>query len=120
MNADTLHLYRRFRELGYPAADALRRATTVLAFDELEAQGLVRITASPESAEDVARYGKPVDQRCGAWFVEAEYFDGETWQHADGSGMCSLPNPKCPFENNQVPDLMASAVRHGVEQMEEA
>lgn len=117
MNKETRHLYKRFRLTGQPGSEAIANARTVARFDELEANGLVRIHAKEYQADEfIATYG-PADgetalaiDRDGAYEVETEYYDGLSWQFADCVA-CVCPKPTDPFHNGNVPELMNTALQ---------
>lgn len=105
------------------AVCAFESARTLQAWRVAESQGLVRLVAEPEQDNYFDVYGEPDSEReraqildsierCGLWFVKAEYFDGNQWEHADSIGMCIYSDPCSPFENCYVPDLMRSALDH--------
>src|SRR5687767_13706853 len=104
MNEKLRDYFRRFLEAGAyctppgRAACALDNARTLLEWDALEADGLVRLRAEPECESYFDIFGAPayvnihgrrvsaeqaraeiVEQieRDGCWWVVAEYFDGQ-------------------------------------------
>ncbi len=136
MNPKIEKYYRNFREYGWDQAVwALRNAKTLARFEELEAEGRVKIVADPECENYWSIYGEPEGyvngygrrvspeeerkeieewiERFGCWFVVALYLDPFTgeWEHADSIGMCIYDDPTDPYENCYVPDLQRSAIR---------
>jgi len=128
--------FRRFLEDGAystppgRAACALDNARTLLRWEALEADGLVRLRALPEDEyfdifgqpkghvkihfRRVSAEGTPseiVEQlEDGPCWVVAEYFYGQQWHLADSIGVCIFDNPLSPFENYGVPGLARSAI----------
>lgn len=132
MNTKTLALYRKFREhspfmlVGHNARLALQSAKTLVAFQEAESAGLVRLVADPEQESYFDVYGEPDDKKQreaieqsiednGCVYVQSEFYDGEDWVHVDGVGMCIYNNPLSSFENCYVIDLMRAALDHVTE-----
>lgn len=121
-------LYAKFRVhspfmlLGHNAEQALAAARTLLRFQELEDQGLVRMRCEPEEENYFDVYGREENERdhkrieeaieqLGCWWTASEYFDGHEWQVADSCGMhTGYKNPLSPFENCYVIDEMESAI----------
>lgn len=101
---------------------ALDNARTVLAFQEYEDAGLVKIEAEPEQESYFDVFGEPESgherkatiamlERDGCWCVISKYWDGSQWQLADSIGMCAgYSDPTDPLQNCYVPDLMRSAI----------
>ena len=125
MTKDTLRQYLAFRRTGVgDAAACLENAKTVVAFEQAENAGLVRLMAHEEmenyfdvfGTPDSAREGKEIERILdvyGCWVVESDVFNPETkrFEHADSIGMCTgYDNPLDPMENWYVPDLMRSAL----------
>jgi len=135
MNKNIAPLYRKFKASGLNANQSLQSAKTVYAFQQLEAEGLVRMRAEPETDCYLDVHGEPeaytakngkrvsaeqakkelieILDRYGCWWTTSEYLDenGE-WQQADSCGMhTGYENVLCPFQNCYVVDEMAAAVR---------
>jgi hypothetical protein len=127
--------YTQFRKAGYLPIQALRASKTLLAWEELEAQELVRLRADPEEENYFDVYGEPdgyVDgngrrvsaeqerkelereiELNGCWFVRSEYraTPDDEWERADSIGMLTgYRDPLSPFQNNYVIDLMRAAI----------
>lgn len=125
MNKQTITEYKKFRKLGYSASNSLHNAKAVIAFEELESQGVVRIAAEYEQEDYFSVYGKPDSAKeykaiCdlleskGCWYVftQVKCICCEQWITVDAIGMIIEDNPTSPYENCYAPDLMNEAVRH--------
>lgn len=101
--SDVRSRYRELREKDYPASQAWSMAQTFAAWEALEAQGLVRLTAEPDPLPYDDSYldtwgltPKKLDrarkelwkflEREGVWVYTTETWDGHEWQHADSIG----------------------------------
>lgn len=112
-------------------ACALAKARTLAEWRVMEDRGRVRIVSKPDpepydamNMRDayVNQYGRHVSEqeasaeldrileRDGVWCVRSEWFDGDTWRHADSICGCVYSDPESPFCNDYVPDLMRSAL----------
>lgn len=126
-------LYLKFRASREAASHAFYSAKTLTQWQEMEAEGLVRIGADHERENYFDVYGEPeayVDgfgrrvsaaqarkeleeilERDGCYTVFTEYLKDGEWVMADSIGMnTGYKNPTSPFENCYVPDLMRSAI----------
>lgn len=138
ISPELLAMYRKCRTrkpfmlVGRDAECSLRSAKTILAFRQLESDGLVRMRCEPEEESYFDVYGKPelewrnghtlsreeTDKNLealleldGVWWTVAEWFDGYEWQQADSCGMhAGYKNPLDPFENCYVIQEMQSAI----------
>lgn len=134
MTKELERMYRRFRAdpasmlVGRNAEMALRYARIMLAWEELESKGVVRLRV--ESDDDYRRHeydsGKctddhpcaecqALDKGDGAWGTIAEYRidpdDDDAWETADSCwGHVGYDDPASPFENCYVIDEMAEAI----------
>lgn len=131
----TLDYYKKFRLhspfmlVGRNAEMALRSAKTLLRFEELEAEGKVRMKAEDEYENYFDVYGEPETENerkeiihqietygcvyvCSEINNHCECCDNDEWEVADSIGMCIYKNPLSPFENCYVIDLMAAAIKH--------
>lgn len=106
------------------AACAIDKARTLIRWKQAESDCRVRIVAEPEVESYASVFGKEeyeaskeYIEQWGVHWVYTEFRgpDGE-WKQAESIGMCVYENPKSPFENCYVPDLMSSAL----EQLETA
>lgn len=126
--------HKPFMLVGRDAECSLSAARTILRFQELESEGLVRMRAEPEeeSYRDVfgdpepgERNGHPRTQedadkeldeileRDGCWWTVAEWRkdDDSEWEQADSCGMhTGYSDPLDPFENCYVVQEMQSAI----------
>lgn len=130
MSKQLLEYYKRFRAaspfmlVGHNAEQALSAANTLLAWNEGESAGLVRIVCEPEIDNYFDVHGEPdtesekkrivdVLERDGCWHVKTEYWDEErqSWEFADGVGMnTGYKDPCSPFENCYVIGMMQAAL----------
>ncbi len=128
MNAQLIKLYAQFRHnmpfvlVGSNAKLALDSAKTLLAFREAESKGLVRMLAEPEDESYFQVYGYPdtkkereemerIIERDGCWRSASEWFDGDSWNHADSCGMhTGYSDPLDPFENGYIIQEMQAAL----------
>jgi len=134
INPKLLALYLRartekpFMQSGCDAACSLATAKTILAFNDAEKRGLVRLRCEPESESYFDVYGEPEPrrgqsqkdankeleatlERDGVWWTCSEYFDGEEWQHADSCGMhAGYKDPLSPWENCYIVQEMQAAI----------
>ena len=108
--------------VGRNAEMALRDARTIFAFEQMEADDLVRLTTEDEQESYFGVYGKPDSEKerksiidlidrwgCVCCIAEYKDEDGE-WQQADSIGMCIYENPLSPYENCYVTGLMRAAI----------
>jgi hypothetical protein len=122
---DVMRWYKRFRDAGRTAEDALDSARTLARWDEAEQTGSVRIVARPDpdsspsdwhdtkggacECEDCRAYA-----RDGAWGTVGEYRtdpDSEDWTHADSVwGHVGYNDVLSPLENPYVVDIMAATL----------
>lgn len=132
--------YHEARKAGMSAKHALSTAKTLVAWQEAEEAGLVRLRAEEEEENYFDSYGKPeaytsiygrrvsegqatkeledLLERKGCWCVLTEWFDGDEWHLADSVGMCVGYDDPCDWKQNwSVPDLMASALDEVAEEM---
>jgi hypothetical protein len=128
-----VQLYAKFRASGENAERALRATRILAKWNEMESEGLVRISAEPEQESYFDVFGEPegytdgfgrrvsadqakkelidILERDGCWYVKTEFLNGEEWEHADDIGMITgYKDPCSPFQNCYVPDLMSSAI----------
>ena len=124
----TMRTHKPFMLVGRDAECSLSSARTVLAFRELEAQGVARIRCEHEQENYFSVYGEPDTEKerqsiidaidrmgCVVVIVEvwrgcAECGRGE-WEHVDSIGMCIYDNPLSPYENCYVIGMMESAIK---------
>ena len=135
MNQKLISLYQKcrlhkpFTLVGSDAKCSLDAARTLLAWQQAESDGLVRMRCEPEQENYFDVYGKPEPwkhgqtqeqatreteemlERYGVWWTCSEWWDGNEWQMADSCGMhAGYKNPLDPFENCYVIDEMQSAL----------
>ena len=113
--------YRQFRTW-QAAGQALHSAKTVVAWQPLEAAGLVRLRAEPEDEPYWTTLDRNMPkkeceeimdaiERHGDFCVCSEYWDGRKWRVCDSIGHCAgYENVLDPHENCYVVDLMSSAI----------
>lgn len=106
-------LYKRFRKAGYRASEAITNTKILDKWEDLEADGMVRIIALAEDESYFDVFGKPDSERDrkriveeielnGCWVVVSQVYNDETdkWEWYDSIGMCTGYNdPTSPFEN---------------------
>lgn len=125
--------YRRLRDTGYRAGEAMRAARIMQEFEPYDGAEL-RIHAYPEEDNYFSVYGEPdgytdvngrrvraeqaraeiVDilNRDGCWIVCCEaYHPDHGWQLVDSVGMCAgYDDPTDPVQNPYVVDLMQAGL----------
>ena len=124
MNINKEIFYKRFREHGKTAQDALRSANVLAKFRKMESRGLVRLRAEPEEENYFDVYGEPENEKdkkaiihsietYGCYWIVSERACSKcgTFEHKDSIGMCIYKNPLDPFENDYVIDLMENAIK---------
>ncbi len=124
-----LHEYfQKFLETSADPEDrtecALRHAKTLIKFQELEEEGLVRLFQREEEESYFDVWGEPETEEereeiettldlYGCWIVGGEYYDPtmRKWEWADSVGMCTgYKNPTDPFQNEYISAIMASTI----------
>ena len=96
--------YRRLRRLGWQGLQALQAARTNLAWEDAEAEGLVRFRCEPDECyqDDTDRYqglrpslrkryereDAETIEREGVWCYFAEWLRDDVWETADSIGGC--------------------------------
>lgn len=122
MTEEEKRIYTKFRDAGWPAAQALSNVKILAKWDRAEDAGLVRLWAEDETENYFDVYGETDSEKerreiCdsinnyGCLCVCGQVRDGK-WITVDSVGMIIDPHPLDPYKSPYVVDIMSATLEY--------